>query len=144
MLKSDTREIGDLKVTVTQLPPRRAFRLAAKLAKYLAPALAGLKADTELSLEALTPALGAMMRELEDDDLDRLLSDLFASTSVIVTDAKGQARKHDLVTPEAIDRAFEGQLKHMLTAMRFSLEVNFGDFFEGPGPSVGTIPAATP
>ncbi len=141
-IKTDT--IDGLQITSQQLQPRRALKLAAKLAKYLVPAFAGMKPDDEVNLAALTPALMGMLQDLDDAALDTLLLQTFASTFVIadVTDDKGKTtrKKYELTSFEAIDAAFEGKLGTMMSCFKFALEVNFSDFFDASGASAAPSP----
>jgi hypothetical protein len=130
MLKSDKRDIDGYKVETQQLPPRRAFKLAAKLAKYLAPAFRHLgDVKMEDDIETLLPAVTSMLMDLDERDLDAVLCEAFANTTVVVPDATG-GKVMSLETPEKIDAAFEGAMYIMLRAAVFSLEVNFRDFFD--------------
>lgn len=141
-LKTDSKTIDGYKVTTQQLPPRRAFKLAAKLVKYLAPAFkyAG-NVKLEDDVEALLPALTAMLMDLDENDLDVVLRESFANTTVVVPDESG-GRMMSLETGEKIDAAFEGQLYTMVRALVFSLGVNFHDFFDAAKKEIAKRKAA--
>lgn len=141
-LKTDTKEIEGYKVTTQQLPPRRAFKLAAKLVKYLAPAFkyAG-NVKLEDDVEALLPAVTAMLMDLDENDLDTVLREGFATTYVVVPDEPG-GRMVSLETGDKIDAAFEGQLYVMVRALVFALGVNFRDFFDAAKKEIAKRKAA--
>lgn len=135
MRKVETREIEGLKVTTTQLQPRGAFKLAAKLLKYLAPAFGRMKPDDPVDPRIVAGLLTDIMIGLDDDALDDFMAKVLACTLVIRPDDNGQLIKCDCSKPIDIDRAFEGRFGAMMEAIKFAIEVNFADFFGGGAPS---------
>jgi hypothetical protein len=133
MRKSETKEIDGLKITVSQLPPRKGFKLAAKLFKFAAPALAAMQPDKEVDVEQLKPALMGMLQALDDDELDNIMSALF-NTAYVIREIDGKPCKFELNDGAKIDAAFEGALPAMFQSLMFAIEVNFGDFFDGSAP----------
>lgn len=132
MLKTETRSIGDLEVTVTQLPVMRATPLMAKIAKAIAPALNRLELGAlgsslaTSNVDALVPAFGEMLTRLDEVELMAIARGVLAS-AVVVTDGKRLSLNSD----EMINLAFEGRGAAFLQTIRFALEVNFSDFFAG-------------
>lgn len=128
-------------VDVGPFPPLRGLQVRARVAKALVPALAKagplleqLKPGNNLAdieIEKAGPLLGAMLAELNPDELPELVKALLATTSVIVTEGKKQ-RKVDLCTPGAIDSTFEGQ-DHVLLfdVIPFALKEVFAGFLTG-------------
>lgn len=134
MRKSETKEIDGLKVTVAQLPPRKGFKVAAKLFKFVAPALAEMQPDQEVDMGKLQPVLMGMLRDIDDDELERIMTDVFA-TAYVVREVDGKLAKFELNSGDKIDAAFEGKLPAMFQSVMFAIEVNFGNFFDGDAPS---------
>ncbi len=130
-----TRTIGGLDVSIVKLKPRAGFKLAAQLFKYLAPVLGTMQPTDEVSVETLTPALMAIMRDLNDAELDKLTRKVFEGSWVVGPGMDGKPRKFELNTDEQIDQAFDDNLMGMLNAMKFALEVNFASFFDGSAQS---------
>lgn len=134
MRKSETKEIEGLKLTVSQLPPRKGFRLATKLFKFVAPALAEMKPDQEIDLGKMMPALTGMLQELDEDELESIMMQVFA-TAYVIREIDGKPCKFELNDGAKVDAAFDGKLAAMFQSIMFAIEVNFGDFFEDAAPS---------
>lgn len=141
MIETKTKTIDGLLFTSTQLPPLRAYPLAARVAGILLPALNKLpsdlvaesKADDFLSQDfgKLIPALEPLLEALAKKENEDLPQKLLAGTTVQVPDDSGEMTVRSLVTPEAINAAFQGRGLTMIKAMWFAVEVNFRDFFGG-------------
>lgn len=127
-LKRETREINGLEVTSTQLPVLRQYKLMARLGRLLAPALGRIEGLDKLSVtddvSKLMPALSELFMKLDETELMSLARDLLAGTQVKVED-----QLYSLADDKTINNVFAGNLKAMLGSMKFSVEVNFGDFF---------------
>lgn len=136
MRKSDTKEIDGLKFTVSQLPPRKGFKLAAKLFKLIAPALGAMPEGATVDVDTLKPALMGLLHGLDDDELDTIMRSLF-ETAYIIREIDGKLCKFELLDGAKIDAAYEGKLPAMFQSLVFAIEVNFGDFFDGDAPSSG-------
>lgn len=155
MRKQEKETIRGYKVTVTQHKPRAAFRLGAKLVKYIAPVIQGMKPTDEIDFKKMAPALFAMMRDMDDADLDVMLTNVLSCTTV-VGDApsvgaddddepgSGKKKKWELSDPKNIDEAFAGNVPAMLEVAQFALKVNFADFFADGSPSRKSTTAETP
>lgn len=138
------REIAGLTVHARMLPPMKAYRLFAKLGKIAVPisralqpgALEKLKAgDYSLAL----PLALSVFVDLKEDDAESLALSVLAGTSVKLTDGDRPRLLH-ITTANDVNAAFAGNLKAMLGAMLFALEINYKDFFSGVGQSVPKIP----
>ena len=148
-IKSDTRDCNGVSVTSSQLPPLRSFALMAKLGKIIAPILAveDVKAVANVSMGALAPAIVSMLSTLDGEDLPALSVQLFASTSAILVNDSGEKEAKGRVplnTSKNIDLVFAGNLRGMLDAMRFAIEINFADFIEGVAAALSADGPATP
>lgn len=121
-LRTETRTIDGLDVTTTQLPAMRASVLFAKLGRIVGPALA------QLGTTNLGGLVGLVFQNLSPADVPALTQEILASTTVLL-DSKavplGQPGMIDLVFSE------QGRLPALLKVLRFSLEVNYSDFFDG-------------
>ena len=128
-LKTETRIIDGMEITVQQLPARKGFALMGQLMGIAAPAFQkaeGLSMNDGVA--ALLPALGAAFEKLTPKKLDDVMAQLFA-TATVVCDTDNGKRQYELNRPEHIDEAFAGKLKAMFSALKFAAEVNFADFF---------------
>lgn len=147
-LKTESRRIGERDVDTTQLPARRAVKLAGKLARLLAPAFGKVKGLTGQSdLADLAPALGSFFGALPPDEYDSLLIEILCMTTVT-----HEGRRLTLDRVERIDEVFGADMMGMLKVCMFALQVNFADFIAGmpnvPGaaskaaPVTGALPSA--
>lgn len=146
MLKSETRVIGGHTVTSTQLPSTRSFGLLTKLGKILSPvvgelgplfdAKAGLAGLLTQDVSKIGPALTALFGHLADEDLGKLQSEIFAHTRVM-----RDGRLLELRDPNIVDLVFGADLKALLGALAFAIEVNYRDFFSS-APSESSLAGA--
>lgn len=130
------KDIDDLKVTARQLPPMRAYKLMAKIAKLVGPVAKNLSASPKAiekikagDWSAALPALVSLFEALNEDEAEALALDCLRSVSVIQEQERGNPRKLDCTSTDMINAAFAGHLKAMMGAILLSLEVNFKDFF---------------
>ena len=129
-LKTETRIIGGVKVKTTQFSALRSFRLLSRLGKVLAPSLAkvaGVDFNSgveNMELSSFLPALTDLLGNLDPDEGQKLIRDLLAGST-----AEVDGKLFPLDTDEQITLAFGGDLPALLSAARFALEVNYGDFF---------------
>jgi hypothetical protein len=125
------RDDGDRVFSVTQLPPTRAYKLAAKLGKVLGPALPDLFAAVEggklgdMDLTALGGGLQKLLANLPESEIDSLIGDLLQGVSI-----QANARIADL-TLSIFNNEFAGHLKESFSLIAFVIKVNFSDFFKG-------------
>lgn len=135
--KTETRVIGGLDVTVTQFDAMRSLGLTARLGKILVPALIAAEGvSMQDDVRALAPALAELFSNLDPAGAQDLARQLTAGTAVVK-----EGKQFSLGSDDAINLAFDGDLRTLLEVMKFSLEVNFGDFFSG-APAVADEPGA--
>lgn len=115
---TETRVIGDAKITTIQLEPFTAFGLMAQLMRVFGPALVGVSMSAPLD-GTLVSAFATLTPK---DAQDIALAVLAGSTAEI------DGSLIDLNTKDKINAAFGGVMD-LLLALRFALEVNFGGFF---------------
>lgn len=130
-------------LTANKFEPTYAYRLLAKIGRVLVPAVMAAKSvNAQSAALDLMPAVNAMFDQLTPDLADSARDDLLLAMSVARDDEQGKPERIDLVSPKNINRAFRGgYLRELLLAMKFSLGVNFGDFF---GVSATSAVAETP
>lgn len=151
-IEMQEREIVGCPVRCTPFKARAAARLLSRLLKH-AGAVLGQLGGVDLTdlkgveVAALAPALMALANTLTPDEFDSLTCALLAQTSVTAADASGTRKNFDLSKPDNIDNAFAGDLKLMFRVLAFSVEVNYGSFFDGlgqRGESLAASPEADP
>lgn len=135
MRKTAETEIDGIKLKTTQLRPRAAAQLAARLLKYLAPVLGQLKPTDEVDMKLLSGALRDLMIDMSEEDLDAVMCKSLVGTIAIRNDDKGEPVKYELLDPAQIDLAFAGKLSAMFKTIQWVLGVNFADFFAESDPS---------
>lgn len=141
-LKEVKKPVADGTIIVTQFPVLRAIRVGARVARLVAPVVAGLGgglnlddivggragaalAGGEIDLNKAIPgALNAIAAKLDPDEFATLCQELLSTACWI--DAKG-TEKVELNDNGAIDRVFGGSIPDLFAALRASLEAN--DFF---------------
>jgi hypothetical protein len=148
MIETKTKTIDGLTFMSTQLPPLKAYPLAARVAAIVMPAFAKLMgsgldfgdADKFLSQDAskLAPILGPLLEALGKAENEDLPQKLLVGTTVQMPDDSGQMSVLSLASPEGINRAFQGKGLLIYKAMWFAVEVNFADFFAGASKSTPT------
>lgn len=141
MIETKTKQIDGLTFHSTQLPPLKAYPLAARVAGILVPVLSGLMeaglsdmdADKFLAQDAqkVLPVLGPLLDALAKKENEDLPQKLLAGTAVDFPGADGELSRISLITPEAINKVFQGRGMALFKAMWFAVEVNFRDFFGG-------------
>lgn len=141
MIETKTKTIDGLTFTSTQLPPLKAYPLSARVASILLPVLSKFDAlgltsmdpDVFMDLGAakVLPALEPLLELLAKKENEDLPQKLLQATTVDIPDANGEMTRLVLISPDAINRAFQGRGMTMFKAMWFAVEVNFRDFFGG-------------
>lgn len=136
-LRTESRTIDGIDVTVTQHPAIRGLKLGARLTRAIGPTLGYLRGMSMQSDTAeLGEALGDLFSRLEGDELTGLLRDVFAFSAATV-----DGKIVELTSDARIDMAFEGRVRTMIAAALFAIEVNFADFFGGASSGPGPRPA---
>lgn len=151
-LKTDTRQFGDLSVTVTQLPVRRSAKLLRRLTAALAPALGeaagpalktvkndGMAGLMKMDLSALGGAFERLFRQLDDEALDSIVFDpqCGALATAKVVGPKGST---DLLP--VVDNVLGGNVILLGQIVAFALGVHFADFFAALAASAETSTGA--
>lgn len=136
--------------SVTQLPPTRAYKLAARLARLFGPAIgpllnaagkggvtglaAGLKGGLgklDLDPEKLGESVKSLFLALSDDEIDGLVRELL---STCTCNDGMRFINVDMVTFNAM---FAGDLSASLKLLAFAAKVNFADFFPASAGKLG-------
>jgi len=140
-MKTDEREIDGILVKTVQLPAMRAFKLLARLAKAVGPALGVLtKFDPNTQLEAVAGEFAGAFASLDADEAERLVPEILIKTTVFIPDERGGSEK--LLTKDRIDDIFTGRLMTLFRVVGFALQVNFQDFYAGSAPAAPRNPSA--
>lgn len=125
-VRSETRTIGGIEITVTQLPARRALRLMTKLARAIIPVLEkGISGADDLIV-----AMPVIIGQLEPDEADQLACDILSNCSAIA-EVNGKRAAYTFENPTMIDAVFTGNMNALMEALVFGIEVNFGNFIGG-------------
>lgn len=118
---------------VHQLPPTKAFKLAAKIGRLFGPALPELLGSTkngkglgELDLSQLGGGLQKLLMNVTDTELDALIPDLLCGVTMVA-----EGKKLDL-TKLLFEHKFTGYLPQSFELLAKVVKVNFLDFFQGP------------
>ncbi len=120
MLKTQSRTIGGLEVTVTQFPALTAFAIWHKLAGLIGSVLGQVPAGGGLA------GLGMAIFAKHPPEVTQALLLELLCCSTAVRDGK----QIPLNTHEMLNVAFAGNPGAMISAAKFSIEVNFADFFD--------------
>lgn len=132
---------AEFEITCIKLEPVPAYLLLAKVGKIIVPAILAAQGLTGKSDAAdLIPAINRLFESLTPELANTLMLDLLRSCTCIRPDDAGERERHDLLDVKRINRAFRGNLKAMLLAMKFAIEVNFGDFFAASAAVASTTP----
>jgi hypothetical protein len=124
-LKTETRTIDELEVSVTQLPAMRSLALLPRLSKLALPAF--MKADDPAFMKAdVIILVGELLAGLEPAEAQALVRDLNAGTTV-----QQDGKLKPLTSDQLIDSVFNGKVMTLLKVTMFAVEVNFADFFGG-------------
>lgn len=133
---------GRIDISVTQLPPMRAFRFLARMVKALGPTLGDLvpayiAAEGKGALghfmkKTSVQGFGAALAQIDVNEMEWIIRESMSTASTTMN-----GKRVDLGSQELLDAVFDGALPSMLKAVWFSLQVNFGNFSE-------LLPAASP
>lgn len=138
MLKKESKDICDVKYTVTQLPYSIGHKLLLRLYKVIGPAVAEAFANApdlkdsaigDLPLQKIGPALGAaagrLAQDLSESDFDYMV-DTLAEYTLIEVD--GKTKK---LSADEREFRFAGNYLELFQWIGFALRVNFLGFSNG-------------
>lgn len=135
MLKSaEPKEIHQgLTIRTTMLPAIPALRLANRLGRLVAPAVAeagGFNAAT--SLAALGPVFSRFFSNLRDEEVEPLVLAIFAASQAQISRDDGSGGAIDKLLPlntsGNVNQVFEGDLEGLISSLWHVLTVNFSGF----------------
>lgn len=125
-------------MTVVKLEPVAAYMLMTALGSFLIPAIVAMKQGKDSDLQ---PIVEQFFKGLTPELRRSAMLDLLSPCVVVRTEPDGSDTKHELCRgQQAINHAFAGDVPMMFRALGFSLEVNFGDFFDVSGLAGKLIP----
>lgn len=123
-LKTESREIAGMQVTVTQFDAETAYTLLPELLKIAGPAFSALSSGGATYAAVIT----ALFQNMEPGRLPALARQILATTAVVVDGRSippGQSK-------EAFNLVFSGtRAPTLIPVVKFALEVNFAGFFDG-------------
>lgn len=138
MLKVEKITIGDLKVTTQKHPYFRGMALKGRWLQFVGPSLSPVLASlarsgvTDLAnadMGVMAAALGELFFRMDPAELQPLICETLASTTVVVPDEKGVATQIDLSNPAMIELVFGDRELDSLKTIWFALKVNFAGLF---------------
>jgi hypothetical protein len=118
-----TKEIGKYMYIVSPLDAVEASRMLTRIAKIVAPALETIESP-DLNKMNMGKLVALILKGVEEKDVD-YLRDKFAGMTQV------RLERGDVGLKQVLSHHFAGDMGGMLEWMKFSLEVNFGDFFTG-------------
>lgn len=122
--RTETRDIGDLKVTIVEYPAMRNLSLVGRLMRICGPALIAAAGDLRADIKTLAPAADILFRNLPPEELQWWARELLEQAWCVVS-----GKRVELKSEQAINLVFTGRMGLIFEAMAFSLEVNCSDFF---------------
>lgn len=152
-LKTESREFGQHRITVTQLPARRNMKLLRRLAAAFAPALGqaagpamqaaksgGMTELMKMDLSGLGDAFERLFKTLDDESLDAIVYDPQCG-ALATAQIDGTRGRTDLLP--VIDNVVGGDLLLLGKIVTFALGVHFADFFAALAASAETSTGAS-
>lgn len=130
MIGTQSKVIGGTTFEVQQHPARRAMRLLPRLGKLIGPLAGTAKAAAsagglgEIDPDVLARLVGSLFDALSPDEFDALLGELLSFTAIVEPDG----RKMPLWP--VFDSRMQGRPEDVLVLAAFSVQVNFGGFFD--------------
>jgi len=94
-----------------------------RLAKVAAPALASIE-SADVNKVSVGKVAGLIIENLKPEDFRSIRTELAGMTQVLLQDGRGEVR-----LLETLSHQFAGDMPSMFEWLKFSLEVNFGNFF---------------
>lgn len=138
-IETKEKAIDGKRVTVTQLPARRALKLQTKLVKLLGSSVAALVSGSkgsmtmELDPTTLAVAMEKLADHLDEEQFAQLVREVLQSTRV----------DNQELNDAVFDLLFAGNFLFMYKVIGFTLQVNYGDFF-GEGGIGGLLTKVPP
>ena len=147
MIETERKEIDGVKYLCTQLPATRSLALLTRLTNMLGRPMLfllakGMEGVADSEVEDLAESAAALLFErLEEQVVVDTVKDILAGTSFVQgSDGDGNARAHEVTGP-LFDEHFRGKLwTRLIPCVRWSLEVNYRDFFDAAR-SIGSLSA---
>jgi len=133
--KSESKQIGKHRYTVTQLDAVRGSKAALRLAKVVGPALSAYSGE-----DAESKAISALLSNLEEKDFDYLRETLSSATTV----AGGKYGEREPALDDVFAVHFAGNYGEMIGWLAFAVKVNFASFFSGVGELLSALGSASP
>jgi len=131
-VKTERKMIDDLDVQVTQIAAMPSLDLLAKLGDLVGPAMAqiagllpGENSPGQINAAALSPVVESIFQQIGKQGIRPVLSSIL---SCVVVWEEGKSLP--LSDEKVVNGVFTGRLLTLAQVVRFSLEVNYGDFFE--------------
>jgi hypothetical protein len=121
-LQTQQKAIGNAVYVVTPLPAGAALKMAARIARIIAPVISEVSSMTEVK-GALGSALVDLIEALDDATVEYLYTTLAPSTRVMIGGAS-------LDLGAVFDEHFRGRVLECMEWLKFSLEVNFAPLVE--------------
>lgn len=133
MIETKERKIGELNISVTPWPARKAFKNQIMLGKVFGPSLRELGAaikgatdtgiDSDADFSMIGQAFANLFEHLSESEAESVLKKL--TDGVLVNNVEP--------TPEQFDTYFAGDMMGIYKVIGFVLEVNYGSFLEKSG-----------
>lgn len=124
-METQTKVIGESSYTVTQMPAKTGRKIFARLMNILAPALKALPTEGAASAVDWGGFLAGLLGNPELEHHLDYFCDSFAAFTLVTTGTSTQPLHKEGV----FDIHFAGKYADMVQWLRFSFEVNLGDFF---------------
>ena len=118
-LESKSVELGDSSYQITQFTATKGIKFLRKASKYMSP-LIGLMGAEKGDGDAVTQAIGALMDNLGNDEVDSLIKDMVTASGFVGMD--GQQIKFDYF--------FAGDYGKLITLLTEIAKFNFGSVFQ--------------
>lgn len=135
MKATQEKQIGEFKVTATQLMASKSFKAFARLGRMGLPAFSkavgvanGTASIADLDVGELVVALGNIFERLTDAEIDWLL-DTFLKSAFI----------DDAPFLQVYELKLQGRLEILLQAIAFAIQVNYANFFGAVSGLVGSV-----
>ena len=121
-IQVQSKVIGGVRYDVTPLAAGSALKLAARVARVIAPVIADVSSMAEVK-GALGSALSDLLESLDDATVEYLYTTMAPSTIVVTAGAR-------LPLDKCFDEHFRGRVMECLEWLKFALEVNYRPLVE--------------